>query len=91
MYRLSLDTNFVPSRIATLGHMGRGGVKKPPARFDKGVFTVKKKYRLSAGIALLSKGEFKLGAAIGSEPDYVRFRLDLYLLKFNAWIAVIER
>jgi hypothetical protein len=71
--------------------MGRGGVKKPPARFDKGVFIVKKKYRLSAGIALLSKGEFKLGAAIGSEPDYVRFRLDLYLLKFNAWIAVIER
>jgi hypothetical protein len=39
LYRLSLDTNFVPPRIATLGRMGRGGVKKPPARFYKEVIT----------------------------------------------------
>ena len=53
--------------------------------------TVKKKYRLKAGIVLLSKGEFKLGVEIGSEPYCERFSLDLYLFKFNAWVAVIER
>lgn len=53
----------------------------------------KGRHKLSGGIVrLVVKGEFRVGVTIGNKPhEGEPFGLDIYLFKFNIWVALTER